>query len=98
MIDILVFLPDLLDGIFGMLSDTMSVLVLQKPGEEKQSHTTPTLQKQQSIAAAAAASLSGGSKPPSSRADWQPQEIRNMAADVLAQLLGYISEEGKAAL
>eukprot|EP00951_Prasinocladus_malaysianus_P028236 scaffold256459_cov15-Prasinocladus_malaysianus.AAC.1 len=34
MIDILVFLPDLLDGLFSMLSDKMAVLVLRQPEEK----------------------------------------------------------------
>eukprot|EP00192_Tetraselmis_astigmatica_P007189 CAMPEP_0117652604 /NCGR_PEP_ID=MMETSP0804-20121206/2717_1 /TAXON_ID=1074897 /ORGANISM="Tetraselmis astigmatica, Strain CCMP880" /LENGTH=798 /DNA_ID=CAMNT_0005458665 /DNA_START=91 /DNA_END=2485 /DNA_ORIENTATION=+ len=81
MIDILVFLPDLLDGIFAMLSDSMAVLVLCKAEEQRLSQVTggvPTVPKPTTLAG-----------------EWQPQEIRHMAADVLSQLLSYICDQGE---
>jgi len=98
MIDILVFLPDLLDGLMAMLSDRMSVLVLRKTEERRGAAA--------SGGAAAPKPGSAGSpgvfvqgpttaaKPAGGGEDWQPQEIRHMAADVLEQILRYIEEQG----
>ena len=107
MVDLLVFLPDLLDGIFTMLSDTVSVLVLRADGGSHQHHhqahhqmgpdgSTPLLLQKQG-SAASSVSLGGQAGPrnsasSSNNVDWQPQEVRNMASDVLSQLLGNIRD------
>ena len=103
MVDMLVFLPDLLDGIFTMLSDTVCVLVLRSDSHHQQAHqmgpdgSTPLLLQKQG-SQGSTMSLGGQPGPKNSASsnngvDWQPQEVRNMASDVLSQLLGNIRDE-----